>query len=370
MNSDIQIKQIGDDESFVNLNEQWSWLLAKSPTQSAFLTWEWSYSWWNVYHANKRLRLITAWRGSELAGIAPFMLERRGKFGMGLRVLASLGAPQRDIGGFIYRARDTEVVDRLFGFLADEQSEWDIIEFHEFPGSCYEQAVLKQKFSPDRLPRIDETKKHYYLPLEGNWESYQKSLPKKFRYNLGRAVRLAEEIGEVEFKHFSGESLNEDVIQTIVEINQYSHYPRLYKLPIEQAFLRALAQRMKQSNWLGAYLLFVNKQPVAYEYGFHFKGRFEDWRAGFDTRLSSNISIGKALAKMVIQTCYDQANTEVDFLRGDEPYKLEWKPAARDYVNTRLFNRRALRAIAAYQWLTAIKPRIKQFRARKSTYGK
>ena len=365
MTNGISIRQLQTLEEFEALKSPWGQLLSKNPTQSAFLTWEWLYSWWNACHGNKRLRLITAWRGSELSGIAPFTLERRGKFGIGLRVLTSLGAPQSDIGGFIYRAGDTEVVDSLFGFLANNQSEWDIIEFHEFPRSCHEQAVLKQNFSQDRSPMMDEIKQHYYIPLEGNWESYQKSLPKKFRYNLGRAVRLAEEIGPVECKYFTGKSMNADVIQTIVEINRHSHYPRLYNLPAEQAFIRTLAEQMKQFNWFGAYLLFVNKQPVAYEYGFHFNGRFEDWRAGFDTRLSSNISIGKALAKMVIQACYEQANTEVDFLRGDEPYKLEWKPAARDYVNTRLFNRRSLSAIAAYQWLVIIKPRIKQLRARK-----
>ena len=365
MNSDIQIKQISDDDSFANLKEQWNRLLAKNAIQSAFLTWEWLYSWWNVYRGNKKLRLITAWRDSELAGIAPFMLKKRGKFGIGPVVLTSLGTPQSDIGGFIYRVGDTVVVDSLFNFLAHDQNEWDIIEFHEFLASPLELVSLKQKFPHNNSPVIDEIKQHYFIPLEGNWESYQKSLPKKFRYNLGRAVRLAEEIGPVECKHFVGENMNEDVIQTIVEINRYSHYPRLYDRPIEQAFLKTLAEQMKDFNWFGAFLLFVNKQPVAYEYGFHFNGRFEDWRAGFDTRLSSNISIGKALAKMVIQACYERANTEVDFLRGDEPYKLEWKPAARDYVNTRIFNRRSLSAIAAYQWLTNIKPRLRQFSAGK-----
>ncbi|HET9910205.1 MAG TPA: GNAT family N-acetyltransferase, partial [Anaerolineales bacterium] len=184
-------------------------------------------------------------------------------------------------------------------------------------------------------------------------------------YNLGRAMRLAEEIGPVECRHFTGSEMNEGVIQTIIEINRYSHFPRLYNLPIEQIFLKTLAEQMKHSDWFGAFILYVNRQPVAYEYGFRFNGRFEDWRAGFDTRLSSTISIGKALASMVIQACYAQATAEIDFLRGDEPYKLEWKPLAREYANTRVFNPRAPGAIAAYQWLVNIKPRLKKFSSRK-----
>ncbi|MCI0551105.1 MAG: GNAT family N-acetyltransferase [Anaerolineae bacterium] len=365
MNSDIHIKQISDINFFAALKDPWQQLLSESPTQSAFLSWEWLYSWWKVYGEHKKLRLITAWRGSELAGIAPLMLEKKSKFGVGLRVLTSLGTPQSDVGGFIYRAGDSEIVDRLFDDLIRNKSEWDIIELNEFLGSCLERTAMKQKFLRDLSPMIDEIKQHYHIPLEGSWESYQKSLPKKFRYNLGRAVRLAEEIGPVECKHYTGENMDEEVIQTIVEINRHSHYPRLYNLPIEQTFLKTLAHQMADANWFGAYLLFVNNQPVAYEYGFHYNSRFEDWRAGFDTRLSSNISIGKALAMMVIQACYDQTNTEIDFLRGDEQYKLEWKPAAREYANTRIFNTRNLSAAAAYQWLVNIKPRIRQFRARK-----
>lgn len=365
MNSDIHIKQISDGDSFANLKYQWKHLLSESPAQSAFLSWEWLYSWWKVYGEQKSLYLVTAWRGSELAGIAPFILEKRGKFGIGLRVLTSLGIPQSDVCGFIYRTDDSEVVASLFDYLSGHQSEWDILELNEFLQSSLEHSAMKQKFLHDYATITDEIKQHYYIPLEGTWESYQKGLPKKFRYNLGRAFRLAEEIGPVECKHYTGENLNRDVIQTIVRINRYSHYPRLYNLPMEQTFLNELAQQMSQSHWFGAYLLFVNKQPLAYEYGFHYNSRFEDWRAGFDTRLASNISIGKALAMMVIQTCYGQQIREIDFLRGDEPYKLEWKPAAREYVKTRIFNAGSIRAFAAYQWLVKVKPRIRQFRSRK-----
>ena len=365
MNSELQIIQIRDDDSFANLKEQWQHLLSASPVQSAFLSWEWLYSWWKTYRENRQLRLITLWNGSELRGIAPFMLEKKSKFGIGLTILTSLGTPQSDVGGFIYRAGDLEVVDRLINFLVGNQGQWDIIEFHEFVDACPERIALRQTFTHHRSPILDEVKPHYYLPLEGNWEIYHKSLPKKFRYNLGRAMRLAEEIGPVECRHFTGQDLNEGVIQTIIEINRYSHFPRLYNLPSEQVFLKTLAEQMKHSNWFGAYILYVNRQPVAYEYGFHFNGRFEDWRAGFDTRLSSNISIGKALASMVIQACYEKANIEIDFLRGDEPYKLEWKPLAREFANTRVFNPRALGAVAAYQWLVNIKPRLKKFSSRK-----
>ena len=60
------------------------------------------------------------------------MLEKKSKFGIGPKVLTSLGIPQSDIGGFIYRLGDSAVVDCLLTFLANDQNEWDMIEFHEW----------------------------------------------------------------------------------------------------------------------------------------------------------------------------------------------------------------------------------------------
>ena len=75
MNSDIKIKHIRDTKSFEELKSSWGKLLCNSSVQSTFLTWEWLFAWWQVNNDNKALWLITAWRGEELVGIAPFMLE-------------------------------------------------------------------------------------------------------------------------------------------------------------------------------------------------------------------------------------------------------------------------------------------------------
>ena len=73
----VTIKHIQDFETFKGIREDWDRLLENSPLKSAFLTWEWLYGWWKVNRAGRELWLITAWRGNELVGIAPLMLETR-----------------------------------------------------------------------------------------------------------------------------------------------------------------------------------------------------------------------------------------------------------------------------------------------------
>jgi CelD/BcsL family acetyltransferase involved in cellulose biosynthesis len=174
-------------------------------------------------------------------------------------------------------------------------------------------------------------------------------------------LRLAEEIGPVEIRHYTGDQVTWEVFQTVVEINRNAHYPRLYNSPTEQAFIRELTERKApQQGWLDVYILWVNNQPIAYEYGFGYEGRFEDWRSGFDTRFPANISIGKLLAMEVVQKCIQEGYSEIDFMRGDESYKEEWEPSQRDFVNLRIFNNKSVSAFTAYLWLEKIKPMLKK----------
>jgi len=357
MNKDIQIKHIHDTKSFHELRFHWEKLLQKSSNQSTFLTWEWLYAWWTINSTQKSLWLITVWRGDELAGIAPLMLEKRNTF---IRVLTNIGTPQSDVGGLIYTADDEEIAKAIFQYLILNRKYWDILELNEYPNTCNTQYGFSQ-FEGTAFWVLEDLNQHFYIQLDNdNWEKYSERLARKFRYNLRRALRLAEEIGPVELEHYQGNQVNWKTFETIIEINRYANYPRLYNSPSEQELIRELVNLMTlHQNYFEVYILSVNNNPIAYEYGFVYQGRFEDWRSGFDTRLPPNVSIGKVLAMKVVQACLGK-HKEIDFLRGDESYKQEWGPSNREFTKIRIFNRRKLTALFSYFWLEKAKPFFKK----------
>jgi len=357
--SNIQVKQIKDVEAFAQLKADWQQLLSVSPVQSAFLTWEWLYAWWKINHENRELWIIAAWRDSQLVAIAPLMIETRSSV---IRVLTNIGTPQADVCGFIHASGDQQVVDILIEHISANKSQWDILELNELRKDWFTKHAVSEKLANAGLLTITSDNPHYYIELQGgSWDKYSERLAKKFRHNLRRAIRLAEEIGPVTLHHYQGKEVDWDVFKTIIEINKNSHYPRLANSPNEQALIREVLHSMADDQRLVLYILAVNNQPVAYEYGFRNGTQFEDWRSGFDTTsLPSNLSIGKALAMKVVQACITAEFTEIDFLRGDEAYKLEWRPLARDFTQIRAFNRRKLTALISHFWLTKIKPRIRK----------
>lgn len=361
--SKLIIKNIQDAETFKSIQKNWDQLLADSPTKSVFLTWEWLYSWWKVNGNNKELWLITAWRGDEIVGIAPLMRETRKKFGLSLHAIVNLGTPQNDVGGFLFNPKDVDVPHSLYNYLDQNKDKWDIVELNEFASNGPEHNLLENLSLNNRLLWREEKNSHYFITLENNWEKFSERLARKFRYNLRRALRLAEEIGKVEIEHFSGNTATWEAFQTVIEINRHANYPRLYNSPSEQMLIKELIEQTTSGqSWLDIYILSVNNKPVAYEYGFVYEKRFEDWRSGFDTRFPANVSIGKVLAMQVVQKCIQENYNEIDFLRGDESYKQEWMPSERSFSNIRLFNNGRIFAVFAYWWLQKIKPALKKSR--------
>jgi CelD/BcsL family acetyltransferase involved in cellulose biosynthesis len=249
----------------------------------------------------------------------------------------------------------------LWEYLAQNKNKWDIIEFNEFTFGGFEHQILKGQSQAAQFLWREEKNDHYFITLQDTWEKFSERLGRKFRYNLRRALRLAEEIGPVEIRHFSGEQVTWEVFQTVIEINRHANHPRLYSSQTEQALIRELTEQTSpKQGWLDVYILSVNNEAIAYEYGFAYEGRFEDWRSGFDTRFPANVSVGKLLAMQVVQKCIQEKYNEIDFLRGDESYKQEWMPLHREFVNMRIFNKKSIPAVIAYLWLEKVKPLFKK----------
>lgn len=358
-----EIRVITKKEDFKALENQWNHLLEQSPVRSAFLTWSWLYSWWNTYGIDKQLWILSVWRDEELAGLAPLMLESRKKAGFSLKVLVNIGTPQSDAGGFIYKQDNKEVVDKIVDFILLEKSKWDLVEINVLLSTEQERESLSRSVNPKEVAIIVEENEHFFVPLAEDWDTFSKRLSKKFLHNLRRAAKLANELGVVELRHYTGDKVKTELVQELISINQHAHFPRLYNSPLEQKLLFELIQNGgAQSNWLDIYILNINQKPIAYEYGFVYEKRFESWRSGFDTNTPQQISVGKLLAMKVIETCIREGYDEIDFLRGDEAYKLEWKPERKQYCNIRLFNRKTLYGMLSYRWLQNAKPFLKRLR--------
>ena len=358
MCNDLQIRHITVVSDFITLKEPWNALLKQNHRNDAFLTWEWLFSWWKVFNKGKQLWLVTAWKLNQLVGIAPLMLEKRSRFGFGPKILCTLGTPMNDVGGFIIKNRDTQVLDAVITYIIEQKKKWDILELTEFPVEGPEIEALKVAFNHPSFSIVEKNRAHYYLPIETDWAMYYQGLSSKFKKNLRRAKRNTDKLGTVTIKNYTGDQLAWEHFESIININQHAHYPRLYNSKLEQAFLKELLGCTSQL--LNVYILCINEDQIAYEYGFLYDNCFEDWRAGFDTRIDPSISVGKLLSRYVTEHCFEHGYTAIDYMRGAHEYKTEWKPQTRYFRGLRIFKHQSAMSAIAYFWLRIIKPVLKR----------
>ena len=348
---------ISTTEEFEKLKNIWGELLAQNHVQSAFMAWEWLFSWWKIYNETCQLWIVTTWKGEELLGILPLGLYNEKKRSIHFRTLRPLGCPQIDVSGVLVKDQNEDVLESLCQYLVDRHTDWDILELKYYrqddPALVFFKSSLRQK----GLSFREKTNNHFHISLEGSWAEYRPKLSRKFRKNLRRAARHAHESGEVAFEHFSGANITWQVFEKIIKVNQYTHYPLLFNSSREQAFHKELTKHTHTKEILTVFLLSIDKIPLAYEYGFIYKDRYESWRAGYDTRSDPIMSLGKLLSQMAIEQAFDLNYKEIDFLRGDEAYKEEWKPFTRKYSKVQFIRKTNFVACFVFIWL----PRIKAF---------
>jgi CelD/BcsL family acetyltransferase involved in cellulose biosynthesis len=355
MSRDIQIKLVTDFEAFEKLHPAWDILIENSPSQDVFLTWEWFYAWFRSYGRDSNIRVVTAWDKTELIGLAPFMLIKQKKYGFTFRVLRTLSAPQCDVGGFLIKNNALDTLSAIIDYLVVQKGQWDLLEFNQFYVNGLEAQTLIEKLPANGFTCHQTTNKHFYIPYEGNWDDYQAHLNSRFRKNLRRSQRGLDVLGKHTVQHVKGKEVTWDTIQAIIEVNRHATFPLICVSENDQALHRELIHVMAEKGWVDIYILTLDNKPIAYEYGFLYKGRMGDWRVGFDRRVDPTVSVGVFLTMAVLKIGFDEKQKEIDFLRGDEGYKNDWRPAYREYVHIKAARIRNPLAALAFIWLPKIK---------------
>jgi CelD/BcsL family acetyltransferase involved in cellulose biosynthesis len=327
----VQVRHIRTLEEFSAIREDWSNLLEKRLLQTAFLTWEWMFTWWKHYGTEKDLWLITAWKDEQLIGGAPLMLSRVSRLGLTYRILQSLGKPNTDESDFItVKESSEEIIRCLVEYISSQQHQWDALELCEFNPESHTSQVVFDEITKLNLHSIEKREPHYQILLSRPWEEYWKSLSKNTRDSIEKRYKQGVKKMDLQFQYINAAQVTWQHFETIFEINETARYPEKYGSTKERAFLADLVSTMNGKGWLEVIFLHMDGKPIAYDYGFNMNGKFEDWRTGYNLNYSSQAA-GKVLLYLLIKHQFENGYKIFDFLRGAYEYKTQWNPDGRDF---------------------------------------
>ncbi len=353
------------DES--KLKESWNGLVQQLPSDNIHLTWEWLSSWWQYYGEGKNLYILTAEEEGHVLGIFPLMKSKTTILPMfHLNEILFAGTGLTDYHEFILPDRKEECIDAFFKYMKNES--WHIMRFRQIPEISDTFSLLEfyiQKKNPCWGIKKTFLYPCPYLSLEQAFESYYGGFKKKKRYNINRQIKQLNQQGTLQYRSMSLNSSNsESYLNQIFKLHQERwrikkercQFPLTSK--VNQKFFKHVTQLFGDKNQLKLFMLHLDEELIAYIYGFQYNHILYDWNTAYHPQYHP-YSVGKILHRFALEELMASEFKEFDFMRGAEPYKMQFTKTVRNNYEIAIYQKNFLGYVSGFIYLW-LKPKLEQ----------
>ncbi|HVC38628.1 MAG TPA: GNAT family N-acetyltransferase [Candidatus Dormibacteraeota bacterium] len=316
------MEEITTTDGLRDLRPEWNAVEAAGDPINPFLSWEWQWSWWEAFGADRELHCLVV-RDDQLAlGIVPLQClpDAPGVLGF------CGGLELSDHLGFVFRpGRALEVAAGALEYLFRGASAASVlvIDLHYLPDGSPELAALSDAARDAQLPweRTQEEVSPRVV-LGGDFEEYLRDrLNKKDRHELRRKLRRldAEQPG---WDLVTQAELGlEGALDAFFPILRASGpHKAEFLTPQVESFVRLAGRRLDERGWLRMQFLRVEGQLTAATLGFTVSGTWHLYNSGYQPKAAS-LSPGLICVAEGIRVAIEEGCQTADFLRGSEAYK-------------------------------------------------
>ncbi len=369
----FRVEVIESEQRWDTLETAWRELIATMKAPAFFLSWEWLRTWWETFGAgpstlrqesrriaqdsapgalptslHKRLWVLAVWHpDGQLIGLAPWYIrtERAGGV-VPSRIVRWIGdgelvAPEYlDV---IARAEDAADVAQTVGqYLMERCDAWDLAELRwVLPGSvAMERLQAIVRGGGGRAASAAEPMPCPYVDLPTTWEEYAGRLSQNMRHNIQRCRKKLEK----EFpEHAFTVGLPDGSVERALEVMREIHAKRKGAQGIVSPFTktayiefhRRLVERLMRREQLYFSTLSLGGTVAAAQYGFRDDRTLYAYQIAFDPAFGK-YGVAQLLMGRIIETEIQRGTQQIDFMRGDEPYKYDWTNAEHHLVRVEL----------------------------------
>ena len=300
------IEVISSTNAFFALRDEWNVINDSSPKGGIFTSWEWLYTWWEVYKndGNRQLYiLIYKDQSNKIFGIAPFQIINNPKrYFPCSRQVVLLGTDETD-GSFVFGEYmdliitptcELLAINAFSSFLMTHQSLWDGINFHELLGDSY----LSRLFShyPEKIiKKVTEKGFRTYINLPDTYNNYLMGLHKKMRSNINRTFTRLKTEQQYDIKTINTESEGDEAISILAELNRTRRedlgVSSSFEQPNFEEFHKKVIKRLLPLNKVKLRILSFSDKPVVAVYSFVDNETIHVYQSGFEVKHGQRYSL-------------------------------------------------------------------------------
>lgn len=323
------------------LRPDWEDLLAEFSGATTFSTWEWMAPWWRAFGSGCELRILAFFDASaKLVGLAPLAISRRrvAHF-LKLRVVCLLGDGSGDSDNLDFPVRagwEEPVGAALLAFLKKESKQWDFCEFNTMPSDSPVARCVAKLLAEYGWTTYEDQRVCSAICLPETWEGYLKQLTSKERGKIAyRKNRLKR---KYRTRFYCCETKSEisaclDVLFTLHRKRwQLLGHQGSFELTARRKFYYELAGLLVQKGELEFWLLELDGQSVAAQFGFRYGTNVFSLQEGFDPTYFAD-SVGYVLRAHVVEELIARGVRRYDFLAGEAESKGRWRAQPGHYLS-------------------------------------
>ncbi|HQR12763.1 MAG TPA: GNAT family N-acetyltransferase [Casimicrobiaceae bacterium] len=353
----IAVECVTDPVLFRSLRGEWQDLFARFPQVTPFNSWDWLFSWWQAYGAERRLRILLVRIDGTLAGIAPLCVGwEKSTLRTPCRVMRFVGDGSFDSDhlDFLIDPSQESAVMRQFEDWLRRSRDWDVLALREITGGSRSDAALRDLAK--RLGSRFRTEESVcaVLDLPSSYEEFLQARQSRFRTKVRSLTRKIDQ-GDIALETQCGPAGLRKKLRSLFDLHQRrwnaAGQPGVFGPRAKRLFYAHFVPRFARNGWLRLYSLRRGQEYVAHQLCFGVAGTTYLLQEGFDVS-DPAASFGQMLRAAVVRQLIESGETRYDFLGGFSSHKEDWgaRPGKVTHVVAARRNVRALLYFNAPAW--------------------
>lgn len=323
----MEYKIITTTEDFAALKYEWQRIENQSADFTFFSTFDYCYTWWEVYKQLPELHLwiIVVVNNNQIVGIAPLIIEtRKIRFGFKINIVRFLA--DGDYHDFLVdknqEVKSDNVYKIIFIALQENGDCWDVLNLtHISHRSSLTSFLFKSKYNKDYTPMIENP----FIDL-GKYDSFDQFYLNKAPAKANQyANRLQKNIGYT-FEHNSV-SIDDCAIIHKMEKNYLNSKGLINRHSLfEDEFKTQFINKLEKLGKIVKFALLEKKSRkiIIYNWGYLKDSVFYSVNTAFDP-LYENFRVGRVMYLEMFHHAYKDSYFKIlDSGTGRYPWKFEW----------------------------------------------
>ncbi len=309
-----------DDGALDAVAGEWDDLYNRCPDATPFQSGEWIRSWWQVYGIPGRLRLVLVHRNGLLVAAAALTAHGRRPY----QVLTPVGAGLSDFGDVLVDAAHAEEATRRLTAALLADAGWAVLRIPESRPGGAARRLSEMWPGPTWRGTASTCLEITTAPVPELLAALPGSTGKTLRKKLRKIDTEGFAITEVTAADA------EDGIRALLALHRRQWHGReVNQEHLDARFERHLSRAAADMVRSGRAVIFhyrLADRLVASEVllvGHGFAGAY---LFGFDPELRERIDVAAMFIRQDLTTAGELGRPVLSLLRGDEPYKMRWRP--------------------------------------------